>query len=356
MIRTFKSYGGSVRYEIAISEIDRVDHQLTLAEHIILRLISEANLELISAPTPRQLLIAAELPIWLLRVRFLKFCCWFARQNYLSTEGKVRGLMAAILPNSTSSAARLLSGSNRILRADEVTATHVGGAGVTQPAASIRSMLFRLESTASLADGTLRIESWWQDGRNHYLVYLPGTQDWSPQPGTNPLNLTSDLQAVGFGQSDSEAAVFAALKTAGAKTGDEVMFVAHSQGGLVAANIAQHPQGFQVSSILSFAAPLAGIAALKNTSFLALEHTNDPVPYLAGKPNPVASNFVTVQSAATVGGMPAHTLTTYSGLASTVDKTQNSTISGARQRFMSLLPLGSSVTVQLIKVRRTPKG
>jgi pimeloyl-ACP methyl ester carboxylesterase len=217
-------------------------------------------------------------------------------------------------------------------------------------------MLERLDATEALANGTMRVESWAANGQRHFLVYLPGTQDWSPIAGENPLNLPSDLQAVGNGTSDSQTAVMAALRKAGARPGDEIMFVAHSQGGLVAANVAQHPAGFKVSQILAFAAPLAGIAAMKSTSVLALEHTNDPVPYLAGKANPLARNFVTVQSTAIIPGIAAHILNTYGTLASAVDHTKRPTVAAAKKRLMKRIPSGTRVKVQLIKVERKPKA
>ncbi|MEN9753529.1 MAG: hypothetical protein RL670_1220, partial [Actinomycetota bacterium] len=233
MSEQFSSYGGSARIAVASSEIDRVLAQLDAVERVLCRMVAEAAAELALTPSPQKLALAAGLPIWIARVRYLQFCCWVSQQHYFTAEGRVRNLMNLLLPGATSAAAAALSAGATRVGPGQVRVTAVGAIGRAPAPSSLRVMLNRLDATAKLADGTVRIESWAAGGRNHFLVYLPGTQDWSPIAGSNPLNLTSDLQAAAAGRSDAQTAVMAALRAAGAKSGDELIFVAHSQGGLV---------------------------------------------------------------------------------------------------------------------------
>jgi len=49
-----------------------------------------------------------------------------------------------------------------------------------------------------------------------YVVYIPGTQEWGPKPGTNPFDLTSNLGAISkTGFAGSERAVALAMQQAG---------------------------------------------------------------------------------------------------------------------------------------------
>jgi pimeloyl-ACP methyl ester carboxylesterase len=88
--------------------------------------------------------------------------------------------------------------------------------------------------------------------------------------------------------------VLLAIKQAGISSDDEVILVGHSQGGMVAGNLAAYPAGFIAAGVVAFGAPLAHIKNLK-APVMAVEHVNDPVPNLSGKANPLKKNWVTVQ-------------------------------------------------------------
>ncbi len=341
-----------MRVVAAEHEINRVARQLSAVEQLLARVLVEAELMVLLEPTPQHLLLLAQLPIWLVRLRYLQFCLWVSAQSYFTVEGQVRNLMHQFLPGVTQELSGVLA--SKELGSNQFRVGRVGETKVTSAPGSLRTMLNRLQTTALLANGTLRIESWFEGGKRHFIIYLPGTQDWAPVAGENPLNLSSDLQAFAHSKSDTQSALLLALKKAGATPGDEVIFVAHSQGGLVAANFAQHPSGFNVSTILSFAGPMVAVGALSKTKVLAFEHTNDPMPYLAGKANPLAANWVTVQATAAASGMAAHELSSYGPMTSLADKSNNAAIAGARTNLLARLK-AKRVKVQFIKLKRSTK-
>jgi pimeloyl-ACP methyl ester carboxylesterase len=132
-------------------------------------------------------------------------------------------------------------------------------------------------------------------GNKTAVVYVPGTQSFGFGEGTNPLDMASNIQAMsGAGQAASEKAVLLAIRQAGINSADEVILVGHSQGGMVAGNIAAYPSGFIAAGLVAFGAPLAQIKNLK-APVMAIEHVNDPVPNLSGKANPLKRNWVSVQ-------------------------------------------------------------
>ncbi|MDE2387206.1 MAG: alpha/beta fold hydrolase, partial [Actinomycetales bacterium] len=99
----------------------------------------------------------------------------------------------------------------------------------------------------------------------------------------------------------SERAVLAALRSAKVGVGDQVLLVGHSQGGIVAANIAAKPHDFKVAGILTFGSPIAAAGIDPSVRVIALEHTNDPVPALDGAPNSIRENWLTIREHQAIG-------------------------------------------------------
>ena len=78
------------------------------------------------------------------------------------------------------------------------------------------------------------------DGTSSWVVVVPGTTDWG-LGGANPQDLLTNLQAVAGAPNDMESAVVTAMRRAGIGPDDPVGFYGHSQGAIVAANIAADP-------------------------------------------------------------------------------------------------------------------
>lgn len=92
-------------------------------------------------------------------------------------------------------------------------------------------------------------------------------------------------------------AVRTAMEMAGIREGDVVEFTGHSQGGIVAAQMAADPQvarTFDVASVLTAGAPVAGAPVGEGVEMLNLENTGDPVPALDGSANTDRGRSTTV--------------------------------------------------------------
>jgi pimeloyl-ACP methyl ester carboxylesterase len=193
-----------------------------------------------------------------------------------------------------------------VLTETEVSADLVSINNSVAPANSISELANRLSDTAEVGPAWIRIEKFREPaspveaadglvapGAARYVVYIPGTQAWGPKTGTNPLDLTSNFSAISkTGFAGSERAVELAMKQAGIRADSQLLLVGHSQGGLVAANISTRYAG---SKTLTFGAPIGQLGTALAADTLAVEHKNDPVPRLDGKPNPMATNWVTVR-------------------------------------------------------------
>lgn len=144
------------------------------------------------------------------------------------------------------------------------------------------------------------------DGGSAWVVVVPGTQEWSPHPGSNPFDLTTDVRAVTGGATLAAAGVAAALEVARGRAGgrstaaDPVVLVGHSQGGILAAALASDA-GFtarhRVSHVVTSGSPVGLFPVPSTTRVLSVERGDDPVPRLDLSPNPDRSSWVTVRPA-----------------------------------------------------------
>lgn len=126
------------------------------------------------------------------------------------------------------------------------------------------------------------------DGTSSWLVVVPGTTDWG-LGGSNPQDLLTNLQAVAGAPNDMESLVAAAMRRAGIGPDDPVGIYGHSQGAIVASNIAADPtvnERYNVTTLLTAGGPTAGADLPDNVNALHLENGADAVPALDGAPTP----------------------------------------------------------------------
>lgn len=237
-----------------------------------------------------------------------------------------------------------------------------GGVKAITPAATISEHVQRLAYAYSHPASGITIERYQTETGRQFVVYVPGTQ--SAGLGNvinagvgklnNPLDLRSNLNAMASpGLAASERALEQALHSAGAGTqvGDRVLFVGHSQGALVSANLASSAQRYQVSGLISVAGPIAHLK-LDGIPTLAIEHDDDPVPALSGSRNPLTLDLVTVRAPSGEDNLiAAHSVTSYLDLASQIDSSENSALRQLIERIGS--PDAESGTSQEYLLRRT---
>lgn len=132
--------------------------------------------------------------------------------------------------------------------------------------------------------------------RTSWSVVIRGTQRWDAG-GANPQDLLTNLQGVAGEESDQVRAVRTAMEMAGIQEGDTIEFTGHSQGGIIAAQMAADPQVagvYHVAAVLTAGAPTAGASVGAGVDMLNLENTGDPVPALDGSANTDRGNSTTV--------------------------------------------------------------
>jgi len=191
-----------------------------------------------------------------------------------------------------------------------------------------------------------------------YIVQIPGTQEWSPQRGDNPFDLTSDLTLQAGRRAVLEDGVVAAMEAARIPADAPVMLTGHSLGGIVAASIAAdaaYRKRFTITSVVTAGSPIAHVTMPADVAVLSLEEKQDLVPRLDGAANPDQPNWVTVtrdvaQGPVTgdeVDPVDAHSLANYEQTAHLVDDNDAPALEAWRAQTRAFVGPGSAQQYRL---------
>jgi hypothetical protein len=120
------------------------------------------------------------------------------------------------------------------------------------------------------------------DDDRRWAVYIAGTSDFSTG-GEEPFDMASNLAGIAGGDAAAQLATVEAMDDAGVRRGDRVIFLGHSQGGLVAARIAASGV-YSTDALVTFGSPSGQIDVPDRVAHVAVEHAEDVTPALGGTP------------------------------------------------------------------------
>ena len=246
------------------------------------------------------------------------------------------------------------------------------GVEVPTDAASCLELVLADQPAHGGADGQLSVRRIdFTDGTTSWLVTVPGTQDWLPGTGANPFDNSSNLQAVGRLHPDSLAAVSAAMTAAGVGDADDVVIAGHSQGGIIAADLAVSlvAAGFagRVMAVTA-GSPVGAVLPAKLPSgvdVLAYGHRHDQVTGMQAGDNPTGPRVTSVErdlGAEGPGGNQGlaaqHDLGTYVETARLTAASGDPSVAAAEARLAELLGEGREVaaTQRQVWVAERPAG
>ena len=182
------------------------------------------------------------------------------------------------------------------------------GKGLVE-AHDIAGALHNLETLGSCRDGipyaTVAVQRYREaDGKDHWLVYIPGTSSHldSPIGWAQNIQLMSDKASV-RDRAASLRLVDQAMQDAGVRPHDPVSLVGHSQGGIVAATMASDlSDRYHFDHIVTVGSPIAHRQIGSETWVTSVEMREELVSNLDGADNPSRPNQLTVRGRA--GGPP----------------------------------------------------
>ena len=181
----------------------------------------------------------------------------------------------------------------------------------------------------------VRVERYLQSGGDsRWVVYVSGTSEWSPVPGDDAWDLTSNATGLAGEAAGSTRATVEALKQAGWKPGEPVLPVGHSQGGIVATALTMSGLA-PVPMLVTLGSPTAGLAVPLGVVGVAVEHRDDPVPAVGGSPRFDDSRLVARATAphtpdSDPGVLAGHSLSAYRQTARELDDSTDTRLAGAR--------------------------
>lgn len=256
------------------------------------------------------------------------------------------------------SAAVIGSAANAVglLRESPVAVTR-GPSARSSVADSFEERIDRIPAPEQGDAGQIRIDRYENaDGSLSFEVYLSGTTDFSLVTGDQPLDLTSDVWSVAGTESGAYRAAAEAMKDAGITGQTPVMLTGHSQGGLIAAQLAASGD-YRTEGLLTTGAPAGQVAVPVAVPWLAIEHTDDIVPALGGSSehsDPVIVRREVFDGRPVDESVPfaAHDREQYQQTAALVDISRENRIAGLRRDFAAFGESSVSVRSTLYSSER----
>jgi pimeloyl-ACP methyl ester carboxylesterase len=146
-----------------------------------------------------------------------------------------------------------------------------------------------------------------------------------------------------------QLALAEAINSAGVGASASILLVGHSQGGLIAANIAQTDK--RVKGLVTFGAPISQLSDRIKVPTVAIQHKNDIVPKLGLNANPLAKNLVTVERVMPISTpiaiiLEAHEITNYTKTAELADKSEEFGLKRVRELVLDRFFPQSAIGVE----------
>lgn len=152
----------------------------------------------------------------------------------------------------------------------------------SRPAGAPNGLSSALGRLPSASGAQVAIEKYTVPGESpRYVAYVSGSRSMSlrERGGVEAWDMKSNIELYTGGRSASYQATLDALAAAGARPGDRVDVVAHSQGGMIAAHLAME-SAFTVTTQITAGSPVEPTLSADQT-LVQLRHTDDVVSALA---------------------------------------------------------------------------
>jgi hypothetical protein len=218
----------------------------------------------------------------------------------------------------------------------KLSVTQTAESTVTAPPSGLADRIKRIPKTGENGGSQITIEKYVHaDGSISWEAYFSGTQDFSPSNTSTPFDMTSNLRMMGRLPAGSFEAAEEALRQAGVKMDESIVFTGHSQGALLAHELAASGH-YTVKGVVEIGGPVSGSSLPSGANGVAIVHTDDIVPAL-GVDRPADSNEIVVERQAFAGrvipqdeAVPAHNRERYLETATLADESARVELARAR--------------------------
>jgi hypothetical protein len=262
--------------------------------------------------------------------------------------------------SSTAVAVLALARRGGLLREGSVAVKRIGVLAPSTPPTGVSDVAARIPKAAK-GGAQVRIEKYGAGEQTSWAVYIGGTVDWDPVATNEPWDISANVSAVAQENAGSFRAVMDAMQAAGVEPGDPVLVAGHSQGGIVATQVAASG-AFNVQAVATFGAPETCVPVPSGIATLTVEHSDDVVTALGGSCLIDSEDRLTVRrevfttTEPPVGeDVPAHHLDRYRETAQLIDASPQQNLQEFRDRVAGIV--GSALgTVSSWRGIRLPEG
>lgn len=367
------SYGGDPNIVASRTEIERISAALGVVQQ---RLLDELQPMAQLNGVIQHIQFDVELPETLVRLGLQRHGCFIASESYFTTDARIshqlNGIAEFLVANpwaaklipkeawiATAAASVLGSFTNTPVTAHAIRTgmAQIQSEQIATLTAPLQNQSIVIEGkqatlqptpknlqqiTSRLTDksGNIRIEGYQTEKGRVLIVYLPGTANWNPVGKGSAFDLQSNLELIGDqDNSNSVRAARAAIEEYGAKPTDKLILVGYSQGGLIAAELAE--SGNNVSGVVTIGSPVSNTRFDSDLPVVSLEHSNDVVPAFSGSTNPITENWSTASRHLNLepgqNVSEAHAIGNYVETAKMADDSTDTGLSRVRSRILDQL-------------------
>jgi hypothetical protein len=247
----------------------------------------------------------------LLRLRRLVIACDSALIGYVETETSLVSNL-----NDFQTAVPLLANRLPALAAGSTAAwASPRATNIIATPPTLLQVAARLRLLSNSGQPVVRIEQYRLSEHSRFIVYIPGTQNLSLRTTSNPFDMRSNLLLLAGGRSAASRATELAMRRAGIAAQDEVMLVGHSQGGLIALDLAKRSASglvpYRVEHVVTFGTPAGLNQASTLPNVVSFENRADAVPKLELRENPSEKNWLTLEGTVLKNPVDAHRMESY---------------------------------------------
>lgn len=251
----------------------------------------------------------------LLRLRRLVIACDAALLGYAAAEksliSNLSDFRTAVAPFAANVAGLVAAPTTVWVKPRGLTTVAVAPSGLGQMAARLRLL-------SNSGQPLIRVERYQVADQQRFIVYIPGTQNLNLNPSGNPFDMRSNLQLMAGQLSPSARATELAMRRAGIGENDQVMLVGHSQGGLIALNLAERATSgqlpFRIEHAVTFGTPTGLHSAKGLPNVVSFENRSDLVPQLDLRKNQSEQNWATLEGKQGENLVDAHRMESYEAI------------------------------------------
>jgi len=252
---------------------------------------------------------------------------------------------------------------DKIVPPREVVAMPViGSARKTSPPRGVRDLVESYRGARTVrkdgsyrGDGVVITKIRRPDGTLAWSVTIPGTQRAGLGTEDHPFDNGANLALEAGATADSTRAVLDAMKQAGVGPEDPVVLTGHSQGGLVAQQIASSGT-YAVAAVLTLGSP-TGTGTMRSTvPTLHIEHESDAVAALDARPNRDDELTTTVRrrlkDRRARSAIQSHATATYEETAGMIDQLDDPSVDAFREALDEAFGSGGEAVTRTYSVHR----